>query len=618
MIRLILLLLFASRAFAATYYVSTDGGTGAGTSPATAWSIAKHNSTAIGAGNTVLFRAGDIYTTNPVLRSGVTYDIYGTGANAKFSGLVSLTSWTASGTPNIYYASLDLPEANVVIINDTMRAMGRWPKTGALYYNWNNGYNRIKSNTPIPFNAVGGEVVLNKIEQVTDRYLVEGQLNDTLSLTRDGAYHSNQFANIGWDIADKQPFFIQGALGTLTQTYDWCYQKATKRLYVYFPTAPGNYIVKAAGRENLLQIENTQNITLRHLDFEGANFTALQGYGSTQNLKLYDCNISYCGNGIRFDGTTSGVTVKRGSISNIANNGVTTFATASNWVIDSVSFVRVGHLRGAGNSSDHTQQAIYVSGDSSTVSHCSFDQVGYHAVVTHGDHRRITDNTINRPCLNKRDCGGIYEYQFTQDKTNNTPPVESVDILIARNTITNVFGPTDNFPMGKTLNDTRAIYIDAAVNHAIIENNIAISGAESAYFAIDAGGYLIIRNNYSFNWGVSGLQIYTSSRALANATVTGNTFVAGTGQYAVYYQLNPAHNLAQFGTFSGNTYNRADSDNTIRVQLGNAAPVNYKLRQFQSATGLDQTGSVSNLRPAVGADGKRLRLPSGQIIQVSQ
>jgi hypothetical protein len=99
---------------AATYYVSNTGSDAAnGTSQSTAWAtISKINSSTINPGDFVLFQAGGTWRETLTLRPGasgaskrVTYGRYGTGNNPKLLGSDKSTSWTATGTANVWQST---------------------------------------------------------------------------------------------------------------------------------------------------------------------------------------------------------------------------------------------------------------------------------------------------------------------------------------------------------------------------------------------------------------------------------------------------------------------------------------------------------------------------------
>jgi hypothetical protein len=140
----ILLALLASDATAVNYYFSTLTGDDSRTaqqaqSPSTPWqSIDRLNAmaTSLKPGDSVLFRRGDTFYGTIVARtSGVAgnviyYGAYGTGAAPVISGFTTVSSWTQHTDPNIYYATVDMPNLSIVAINGEARGRGRFPNTG--------------------------------------------------------------------------------------------------------------------------------------------------------------------------------------------------------------------------------------------------------------------------------------------------------------------------------------------------------------------------------------------------------------------------------------------------------------------------------------------------------
>ncbi len=101
---------------ASTYYLSLEGDDNAnGNSPSTAWAtIEKVNNFILSPGDSVLFRAGDIWReTLLIQQSGekdnwIVYSRYGSGKNPEIYGSDLATDWIATGTQNIWVCNTSL------------------------------------------------------------------------------------------------------------------------------------------------------------------------------------------------------------------------------------------------------------------------------------------------------------------------------------------------------------------------------------------------------------------------------------------------------------------------------------------------------------------------------
>jgi hypothetical protein len=184
----------------AIYYVKSSGGTGAGTSDATAWSLSKYNS-AFGSlvpGDQVKFKQGDTFNGFINIQSGsggnpITYTSYNTGvvgANPIINGLTTITTWTPTGTTNVYSTTqINISSLQGVYLDGQLRGMGRYPNTGYLQYTahtaQSGGTQSISGSSvaSLPSNFVGGQVVIKKWRYIIDRHTLTGQNSTTLTYT---------------------------------------------------------------------------------------------------------------------------------------------------------------------------------------------------------------------------------------------------------------------------------------------------------------------------------------------------------------------------------------------------------------------------------------------------
>ena len=149
----------------------------------------------------------------------VVYSAFGIGPNLIISGFATLNSWTNNGN-GIYWAHLAVPTLNVVSLDGLLKGMGRYPKTGYLSINSHSGNTSVTgvSISALPFNYVGGEVVIRKIRQITDRLVITGQTGNTITMSGNGTQQGTVFANnTYYEVNNGNGFFIQNNLKTVTQ-----------------------------------------------------------------------------------------------------------------------------------------------------------------------------------------------------------------------------------------------------------------------------------------------------------------------------------------------------------------------------------------------------------------
>lgn len=143
---ILILLFIVCQANATVYYIDNHGNDlNNGLTQKTAWqTISKVNSMfhIFQAGTRILFKRGQVfYGSLLVSKSGnvaspIEIGAYGTGINPIITGFTNVTSWT-NLKGNIWEsktAASTLPTCNMVIINGTEYAMGRFPNTNYLTY----------------------------------------------------------------------------------------------------------------------------------------------------------------------------------------------------------------------------------------------------------------------------------------------------------------------------------------------------------------------------------------------------------------------------------------------------------------------------------------------------
>lgn len=579
------------------YYVSASGGDGDGLSEANPWSYAIFNTKTLTPGTTVLFRRGDTFFGPLSIQSGTvdqlnTYATYGDGPNPVFSGFTVANQWTPVGN-NIYWTSLDVPELNVVSLNGSVQAMGRYPRTGYLIYDNHNGNQYINSAAQFPFNPTGAEVVIRKIRQVTDRHLVTAYYDNNLSLSSGGygVYGSNSI----YQPQDSNGFFIQGSLYTLTELGDWYYDRAARRLYMHFGgNSPDQYQVKMSSVPVLAQLNNIHHVKLQELAFEGANRVIMHS-NNGNSITLANCDFSQSHNGLAADNGMSDLLLQGGSMTDLTNRGFFVAQMGSNIKIDGVTLRNIGSIPGAGDSGDAMQLGIWAMGDNLTVTNCSLENIGFHGIVLHGNHTLVEKNKIDHYGLVKDDCGAVYNFQFTG--------VTHTDKIIRNNIILNGVGVAAGAPWYARYGQAAAIYLDANVNNVQISNNVLAYGSWGGIMLAGAGANNEITHNLTYDFG-QGLLIHNfTDQSIRALTVTDNTFIARTSQQsAMYLHMFANDNPAEYGTFSHNIYARPiDESNTIiinREYSGGDGLKMFTLADWQATYGQD----AGSLKSAVSVD----------------
>ncbi|HYM93203.1 MAG TPA: hypothetical protein VET23_03635, partial [Chitinophagaceae bacterium] len=213
--------LFCGQVNAKNYYFSSSSGNDSYTSvqaqnPATPWAtISKLNSFFINLnpGDSVLFKCGDTFYGEIIVgKSGlagspIVMASYSTGAKPIITGFSSVTAWT-NLNGNIWESNsavTTLSALNMLTVNGSFQAMGRWPKLNDATYL--GGWLTTTSNTwaggsfPITgsvtgacsgsVNYTGGEVVMRKNHWIIDRATITSQSYSSGNTTVNFSQHAS-------------------------------------------------------------------------------------------------------------------------------------------------------------------------------------------------------------------------------------------------------------------------------------------------------------------------------------------------------------------------------------------------------------------------------------------
>jgi len=611
-----------------TYYVSTSGNdSNNGTTTSTPFqTIAKVNALNLQPGDKVLFKCGDTWRGTMLLitKSGasgnpITFGSYPTSDCANkpiLSGTQPIGGWAASGTANIYVATLSaatFPNGiNQLFRNGSRLTMGRWPNLdngdgGYVTTSAQPGGNQLTASTAPPAGVSGGTIHLKVIRWSMVNRDITGQSGSTLTLNQNVAcpYTSNC---TGWG------FFINNALATLDREGEWYYNKTTRQVFLYTTTNPnsstieGSVVLKTDDRNwgaitigtdldlqvhdvvidnfdvrgwfrsgivsptNLHPDENSyltiRNNTIRDVDDSGINLWSwVWGASDGKDGWRGGNNILIQNNLI--DGANSFGIHTPSRVTTIEGNTIRNIGLIANLNEAGMGCGKDGYEGSC--TEDGAGLRIYVdkpdrSGYGFTVQYNRFENIGAGGIQTFGHSSTFANNFYNRICISKGDCGAI-----------NTFGSDVHDIQILSNIITDTIGNTDGtHPDFRTLFGF-GLYID--MNSASVTasgNTIANSTAHGILYQNSTG---VIQNNTLFNNATASAlwadQVYVTGSGVS--THSGNILLS---------KINNAGTLAAdhaglLGTSDYNGFYHANRSNHIRISGDKT------LAQWKAASGKD-------------------------------
>jgi len=444
---------------ATDYYVkSTGNDSNTGLSDAQAWkTITKVNTVwaagTFAPGDNIYFRRGDtFYGTLTVTESGtsannITIGAYGTGNNPVLSGFQVTSSWSDPESDGIYVHSLS-PESspNVLLLDGVNTPLGRYPNH--TYLDVESATTTTLTDTELPSSPDfdGAQVVIRTWYWMMEKSTISNHTGTSIT------HGSNRYApSAGYG------YFIQNDIACLTLYGEWSYDGD---VYLYFGGEdPDDHEVKVSVRDEVIEINGYNYITIENLTIEGGNARNIYLL-SADYITIDNCKIRFSGaNGVYANSSCDYTTIQDSEISENNNVGIY-LGGGPHATITGNYLSKNGYYPGMGGSSDQDYSGIISRGSYGTITYNDVYDSGYDGIVFGGQGTDVSYNVIDGVCTVKDDGGGIYSYRdYNTGKT------------VTYNIILNSEGADD--AIGKGNDRANGIYNDGSYNTSYAYNTVA-------------------------------------------------------------------------------------------------------------------------------------------------
>ncbi len=512
----------------------------------------------LGAGDSVLLKKGDTFYGSVVVTKSGSADLpivissYGIGALPIITGFMTLSHWDLKEN-GVYTSSDRLNDSslNIVVINNSAYAMGRYPNAHAVNDGWLPILSHVKNNSitssPSFLNSdwTNAEVVIRKKHYVIDRNKI---------ISQEGAMLNYQ-SGTQYEPFDSFGFFIQNHIKTLDQFGEWYYDPAIKKLHLYFgKKLPSNFKVEAGNVNKLVSIRNQSNISFESIALEGANVKSFDLYYS-KNIYIKNCAINFSGTDAIDAYNTQNLMVENCTIANSNNNAFDLTGACNGCRIKNNIIKNSGLSVGMASNSSHSFSGININGDNCIIENNKIDSTGYIGIRFAGNSIVVRNNFINYFCIVKDDGGGIYT-------GNNVADALRKDQVIENNIVLNGIGASKGTP--ETTMQASGIYLDD--NSA----NIRVAGNSLAY-SNKAG--ILLHNCHDVE--VTGNTLYANATQLIvqkdaasegqvrKNSITNNIFFSQKRSQFVASFLTTGDDINLFGKIDNNYYGHPIDDNVI-------------------------------------------------------
>ncbi|WP_086503372.1 Ig-like domain-containing protein, partial [Algoriphagus ratkowskyi] len=593
--------IFCYDAFPSTYYFSSSFGDDSHSNiqaqnQNTPWrSIQKLNSvfSTLQPGDNIMFRNGDTFHGTLIInKSGssgapISFGSYGSGENPVLTGFREIKDWVSLGG-NVYETYIPEVSSSVstVMMNDVLQAMGRYPndnasKSGYLTINSSSWGSLGSSDLQAPASMTGGEIVIRKNNWIIDRHEINWHGGNSVSYNTAGSSYSPA---IGYG------FFIQNHPATLDKHGEWYFNKATKKLMIYFQGNPSGANIKVSTVDRVINTQNSaSHIVLKNLAIQGSNENLINLEKSSSFI-IENCQLEYVGKFAINSVMTRNLNVSNSQITNAFNGGINLGWDNRATVVRNNTFRQIFSKPGMGQNSDSQGNGIFMSENSSDVivEFNEFLECGSNAIYFNGNNINVKNNFIDTFNFVKDDGGGIYTFTGTANTTFSNRK-------ITNNIIVNGIGAVDGTKRfsATDLPYVEGIYLDLFSNGIEIDQN-TIGNVKSKGIFLNNARNVSITNNKIFNAGYSIFIARDHTNNLTrNITMKNNEFLNKDSNQLHIYVRSKDNTLGQIGTFENNVYSRpVNENNTIRLETpGKNGLIN--LQSWKDTYWLDRSSSNS-------------------------
>ena len=585
------LLVICLSGYSVNHYISNRGNdSNNGISASTPWlTVSNVNKSMMlfSDGDSILFRRGDTFTGQLTVTKSIVVGAYGTGAKPVFNGFATLSNWSNSGN-GIWEAALPdgKPNLNLVTINDTVKAVGRWPNTGFLTYKSHSGTISITDDELTDaINWKGAELVLRGCPWLTSVVPIIGQKGGTLFYT--------SFYSI---VDDRNGYFIQRDIRTLDRFGEWYFDATAKKLKMYFGSLnPSDYTIKASVRDTMIYTGTTSSVTIENIHFIGANVAAVYGTKASGST-VKNCNIEKSGNyGVYLCPQTFS-TVSNNTFNQVLNTPIkasNNSTEGSNFIIAHNTIRNTGMIDGmARNEID--QQTGIVAPLRSLIEYNHIDTIGYNGIRFSQDSSTVRYNYVHYCLTHKNDGGGLYVYGGDGINANKT--------YVHHNIVDNSVGYIEGIVKGSGI-IADGIYLDRGANNIEVTYN-SISNCQKGVGLSSSGNVTFSHNNiYNCQNGIAPYRLDKAYQQISNMVITYNVVVTTKVKDNPFYFLN--ENLSEISSIGTSDYNLYFAPNTTFFKTWLNKPpwtiTYHSLGEWQSANHMETNSTVTDITKQMSA-----------------
>lgn len=324
-----------------------------------------------------------------------------------------------------------MPPAPWLYADGELMTLARWPNLDADNQGWatfskviDNGLPDPKATDPALRQAHPGAFVFDDdrpkrwdidagawllgywTHDWSDEVIRIAQYDPQQKVIRLAAPHGYGLKGGTWGSSERR-FFAQNILEELDSPGEWYLDRGERKLYFY-PIKPlsESSVILATQSAPLVQIENTQGITLEGITLEYAHGDCLT-IKNSHEIDIVGCQLSnIAGTGISASG--EGITIRSCDLFNLGRGGISITGGDRKTLTASGNLVTNNHIHHYGIFQRTYAAGVAVNGCGTTVSHHLIHDAPHNAIKYSGNEHLFEKNEIHHVVMETGDSGAFY------------------------------------------------------------------------------------------------------------------------------------------------------------------------------------------------------------------
>lgn len=585
---LVFILLFLFTIEGRNYYFSNQGNdSNSGIKPVMAWNnIQKLNNLKLNVGDSVLFRRGDTFRGEIVVRQSgkagkpIVFSAYGKGDMPILSGAIQLRNAKKNADNRQVFALNQ--QVLKLYVNDKKQTLARYPNTG--YVTMGEGIDSIGFETTLTEPNgywAGASISMRTIDWVFEHRKIASFENKKLKFDKNSIYK----------IEKGYGYFLENKPELIDSEGEWF--SSEKELQVLSESDLNTQKVEGVILQNgFVLLPGIKNIVIKSLQIEKYAANGIWAQQNSGNIEILNNKILKTGfMGIWLDTLVSNVNVRKNLLEDIAGRGISGIRNV-NCNIEYNKIRRIGLYPGEGVSGVNGMEGIVIenqeinhklsNASNNRIAFNEVDSTGYVGIRMDGKNSICEFNVVKNTSLKLNDSGAIYCWGKVKNRTcNNT---------ISNNLIINAIGSVEATPSNGIA--TNGIYIDNNSTDILVEKNTIIHASSAGIFVNDGSPKNIIRANTIFDCAEGiGFAEWANKDSLYGNLIENNTIVCADRSQRPISILTFMGPMLNVGKFANNHYINAHDGFVVSYkndpEKGQRRADLFRLANWQKFSGED-------------------------------